>query len=108
MRPFNMATDGPTGREPPASGRDRPPPMPSTTGTGVADGFVEMVDWRRCAMRVRMTPETGEVSSGSAFSSAILTNKSDVGGGLEPYFLTCSLHQCCFLSCSPKYSRTCP
>ena len=70
MRPFNRAIDGPTGREPPASGRGRPPATPSTTRC-VADGFEEMVDWRKCAIRVRMTPETGEVSSGSAFSSAI-------------------------------------
>ena len=70
MRPFNMAIDGPTGRETQASGRGRPPPTPSTTGC-VADGFEEMVDWCRCAVRVRITPETGEVSSGSAFSSAI-------------------------------------
>lgn len=33
----------------------------------VVDRFVEMVDWRRCVMRVRMILEIGEVSFGSVF-----------------------------------------
>lgn len=71
ISPFKMATDGPTGREPLASRRGLPPPVPSRTGIGVVDEVKAMVHWRKCAMRVRMTPDTGDVSSGKTFSSAI-------------------------------------
>ena len=74
IKPFKMATDGPTGRELPAWGwTGLPDPVLSTLD--VDKGAVGMVDWRKCARRVKITPDTGDVSSGRAFSSAIWVNQ---------------------------------
>lgn len=74
IKPFKMATDGPTGRELPAWGwTGLPDPVLSTLD--VDKEAVGMVDWRKCARRVKITPDTGDVSSGRAFSSAIWVNQ---------------------------------
>lgn len=71
ISPFRMATDAPTGREEPDCCRDLLPPKLSGIEMGVVAEFKEMVHCRRCAMRHKMTPDTGDVSSANALSSAI-------------------------------------
>ena len=74
ISPFKIATDGPTGRELPLAAwcRGLPPPVPSRTGKDVAkEESRDIVHWRRWARRERRTPDTGDVSSGNASSSAI-------------------------------------